>query len=941
MIYDMLPIVVTLVTFSIYTATQPDHRLRPSVAFVAFTLFNQLKAPLDRLPKSISFLIMGWVSVTRIVNFFKNEDLDVTNVRLDKDLEDAVQIRAGTFSHIRSKPVVLHNIHLTVRQGSLTAIVGSVGAGKSSLLSTLIGDMYKHNGTVSVKGSVALVAQQAFILNATVRNNILFGAEFNEDKYNRVVAACALISDFEMLPKGDKSMIGEKGINLSGGQKQRISLARAVYNDADIYLLDDPLSAVDAHVGKHIFDNVIGPSGLLNGKTRIMVTHGIHWLPEVDEIYIITAGRMSEHGTYESLLSHNGDFAKFLKEYYIDDEKNAPTDDSPSRQTSQDFDEDDDVYDEQEEVETGKVAWNVYLTYFKSMGLRNTILGLLLILVSGGFNVAYSIWLSLWTSDAIFLSNSSESVKQVAMEKYVREMSALGVGEISAVLCFTLAAAYCFCKASSNLHRTLLSNILRAKSSFFDMKPLGMILNRFSKDIDVVDTGVGWSVVYLAWTIIGLITSIGGILYATPFFVVAIIHIAALYLYIQRFYICTARQLRRLSSKASSPIYAHFSETLHGCQTIRAYKHQERFIEDNRDKIENFNVYRYFCDSSENWLDVRMAATGGLLVFLASTFCVFSTQIPYLNCQLTSSLVGLALTLVFNITNILKRMVRAISNVETNIVSVERIKEYSEVEREADWTTDNKPSRQWPSSGVIEFSKYATKYRPELDLVIKDFNFEIHSKEKIGIVGRTGAGKSSLTLALFRMIESAKGCIKIDGVDISTLGLHDLRCRLTILPQDPVLFSGSFQDNLDPFGSYTDLQLWEVLSQCQLKEYVSNQPGQLTAECGEGGKNLSVGQRQLICLARALLRKTKILIMDEATAAVDLKTDDVIQKTIRSEFANCTILTIAHRLNTIMDCDRILVMSKGTIAEFDSPKSLLDSKESIFYGMAKDAGIVE
>ncbi|KAF6018296.1 hypothetical protein EB796_023382 [Bugula neritina] len=616
---------------------------------------------------------------------------------------------------------------------------------------------------------------------------------------------------------------------------------------------------------------------------------------------------------------------------------------SPSRQASQEFDddEDDDVYDEQEEVETGKVAWNVYLTYFKSMGLRNAFLGLLLILVSGGFSLAYSIWLSLWTGDEVFVNNSTESVKQAAMEKYLGGMSALGVGDISAVLCFTLAAAYCFCEASSNLHRTLLSNILRAKSSFFDVKPLGMILNRFSKDIDVVDTGVGWSVVYLAWTIIALLTSIGGILYATPFFVIAIIPISALYLYIQRFYICTARQLRRLSSKASSPIYAHFSETLHGCQTIRAYKHQERFIEDNRDKIEKFNVYRYFDDSSDNWLDVRMTATGGLLVFLAATFCVVSTQIPYLKSHLTSSLVGLALTLVFDITNVLNGMVWTISNVETNIVSVERIKEYSEIEREADWTTDNKPSRQWPSSGVIEFSKYATRYRPELDLVIKDFNLEIHSKEKIGIVGRTGAGKSSLTLALFRMIESAKGCIKIDGVDISTLGLHDLRCRLTILPQDPVLFSGSFRDNLDPFSSYTDSQLWEVLSQCQLKEYVSNQPGQLTAECGEGGKNLSVGQRQLICLARALLRKTKILIMDEATAAVDLKTDDVIQKTIRSEFADCTILTIAHRLNTIMDCDRILVMSKGTIAEFDSPKSLLDNKESIFYGMAKDAGLVE
>ncbi|XP_067942735.1 ATP-binding cassette sub-family C member 2-like [Watersipora subatra] len=816
---------------------------------------------------------------------------------------------------------------------------------------------------------MALVAQEAFIVNASVKNNILIGNEYNEELYSKVVDACALVEDFGVLPNGDNSIIGEKGINISGGQKQRISLARAVYSNADIYLLDDPLSAVNVHVGKHIFEHVIGPNGLLKDKTRLMVTHGLHWLPQVDEIYVMDTGRLTEHGSYKSLISRDGAFAKLLKEFSKDETEESDLDTGPSyedvgrvespRKSTLERENasaqaasdntgvrpsqgprDSDLYDEQEKVQTGTVSWSVYKAYLKAMGLKMMSICVLCMLGSTGLDLTYSIWISKWTGDEVFQNSSHANAEQreSAMERYLIILSFIGLGQMLTVLSYTLLAAYCFCQASSNLHKFLLNNILKAKSVFFDIKPLGMILNRFSKDINTVDNLVGWSLLHLASVLVGLLASIAGIIYATPLFILAIVPITALYVYVQRYYISSGRQLRRLSSKASSPIYAHFSETLNGCQTIRAYGHQERFMNDNINKIEKQNMFRYFDQTSSCWLAVYMSALNGLLISSTALFCVISAEIP--GFHMPPNMTGLALSLVFQVTDVLSQIVWNASTVQTNVVAIERIKEYAEVEKEAGWMAEITPDSDWPSAGKLEFDNYSTRYRPELDLAIKHLSITIKPEEKVGVVGRTGAGKSSLSLSLFRMLEAEEGCIKVDGVDISQLGLHRLRNSLTILPQDPVLFSGSVRDNLDPFAESSDEKLWNVLEQCELKSFISEQPKQLSAECGEGGQNLSVGQRQLLCLARALLRKTKILIMDEATAAVDMKTDDVIQKTIRSKFSDCTVLTIAHRLHTIMDCDRIMVMGEGRVLEFNSPENLLTNQNSLFYTMAKEAGIV-
>ncbi|KAK8748981.1 hypothetical protein OTU49_015623 [Cherax quadricarinatus] len=408
-----------------------------------------------------------------------------------------------------------------------------------------------------------------------------------------------------------------------------------------------------------------------------------------------------------------------------------------------------------------------------------------------------------------------------------------------------------------------------------------------------------------------------------------------IYYLVQVLYVTTSRQLKRIESVSRSPIYSHFQESIQGASTIRAYSKEQEFILESEKKVDLNQVCYFPSVMANRWLAVRLETIGNILTFSAALFAVMGRG------RISGGIVGLSVSYALSVTQTLNWLVRMSSDVETNIVAVERIKEYSETPQEAPWEIpSNKPHQEWPEAGVVEFNKYSTRYREGLDLVVRDINCKITKGEKIGIVGRTGAGKSSLTLALFRIIEAAGGNIVIDNVNISKIGLHDLRSRLTIIPQDPVLFSGTLQMNLDPFHKYDDAKVWSALEQSHLKEFVSGLPNGLQHQVSEGGENLSVGQRQLVCLARAILRKTRVLVLDEATAAVDLETDDLIQQTIRREFASCTVITIAHRLNTIMDSTRIVVLDRGEIKEFDTPATLLNNKNSIFYGLAKDAGLV-
>jgi ATP-binding cassette subfamily C (CFTR/MRP) protein 1 len=482
-------------------------------------------------------------------------------------------------------------------------------------------------------------------------------------------------------------------------------------------------------------------------------------------------------------------------------------------------------------------------------------------------------------------------------------------------------------------HNNLLKNIVRLPMWFFDTTPLGRILNRFSRDLDIIDNIIPIfmrNYIFMLFAVFAILIVIS---VSTPWFMTTVLPVVILFYVVQKFYIETSRQIRRLESLTRSPILAHFAETVSGQSVIRAYEEQKRFIAESEAKVDIHQGIAYHGMVAHRWLQLRLEIVGAFVIFFAALFAILDRD------AINPSVVGLSISYALQVSQLLFFAVRMAVEVETNIVAIERIEEYTNKEQEAPWkTVDVDPN--WPQKGIVEFNDFKVRYREGLDLVLKGISFKLHPQEKVGIVGRTGAGKSSLTLSLFRLIEAAGGKIIIDGIDISEIGLHSLRGRLTIIPQDPVLFSGSLRMNIDPFNSYSDEAIWMALEHSHLKTFVRNLSEGLDYKITEGGENLSVGQRQLVCLARALLRKTKVLILDEATAAIDFETDELIQKTIRSQFNDCTILTIAHRLNTIMDSDRIILLDKGMIVEFDSPQTLLADRNSIFHGMAKNAGLV-
>ncbi|KAH9518523.1 Multidrug resistance-associated protein 1 [Bulinus truncatus] len=1140
------PVLVSLSTFAVYVLSSPDNILDAEKAFVSLALFNILRFPLSMVPNVITNIVQANVSLKRLQKFIDNPELDPYGVdKQDSEDSIAVKIEDASFSWEEGN-TILSDINLSVEEGSLVAVVGAVGAGKSSLLSAMLGEMERITGSVSIKGSVSYVAQLAWIQNATLKDNILFNKTLDEKFYESVIEACALRTDLQILPAGDLTEIGEKGINLSGGQKQRVALARAVYQNSDVYLLDDPLSAVDSHVGKHLFDNVIGPKGMLNGKTRVLVTHGIGFLSQVDKIVVLVQGKISEIGSFAELMKHNGAFAEFLRNYLTEEFKDdtladgdalnsreellsrlgSMTEDASefiqrqvsrlnethldSSEVSKAVDDTDvdalkdnselkgsdmslpnsvitsgfptstqdkaDIIENEEEekllkkevkenklvlaetVETGRVKLSVFMEYVKAVGALLSAVIMIFYILYNSASIYSNIWLSEWSNDArnpnisanednrnmrlgvygalgiIQALNSREELlsrlgsmtedasefiqrfptstqdkadiieneeEEKLLKREVKEnklvlqkllkLAGVAVGALlSAVIMIfyilhnsasiysniwlsewsndarnpnisanednrnmrlevygalgIIQGIFVFMtalmrllggvRATKILHSALLGNIVRNPMSFFDTTPSGRIVNRFSKDIDTLDTVIPMIMGMFLMCVFQTISTILVISISTPMFLACIVPLLIFYYFVQRFYVATSRQLKRLESVSRSPIYSHFGETITGAVTIRAFGLQDLFIKESQNRVDKNQVCYYPGIVANRWLAIRLEIVGNLIIFFASLFAVLGRE------ELSPGIVGLSITYAMNVTQTLNWLVRMTCDLETNIVSVERIKEYTETPTEAAWIIEsNRPNPEWPEKGIVEFENFKLRYREGLDFVLKGVSCQIMSGEKIGIVGRTGAGKSSLTLGLFRIIEAADGCIKVDGIDISTIGLYDLRSKLTIIPQDPVLFSGTLRMNLDPFDRETDEQIWSALEHAHLKSFVSGLEKGLLFECSEGGENLSVGQRQLVCLARALLRKTQVLILDEATAAVDLETDDLIQATIRTEFAMCTVLTIAHRLNTIMDYTRIMVLDAGNIKEFDSPKVLLQNTNGIFYSMAKDAGL--
>uniref|UniRef100_A0A803TTT9 ATP binding cassette subfamily C member 2 n=1 Tax=Anolis carolinensis TaxID=28377 RepID=A0A803TTT9_ANOCA len=919
-VFTCAPFLVSVVTFAVFVMVDEDNVLDAQKAFTSISLFNVLRFPLAMLPMVLSSLVQVNVSTRRLERYLGSEDLN-TSCSLLVPRTDYVWLHA--FSHYLTLGYILHfpcSVNLEIPCGSLLAVVGPVGSGKSSLVSAMLGEMENIKGHINIQGSVAYVPQQAWIQNATLKDNILFGSPLDEARYQKVIEACALLPDLQLLPGGDLTEIGERVLTF-------MKLSGII-----------PFQCCSAPGGPHVFYGVGMPAlhCLLKllcwflFQTRILVTHSLSFLAQVDDIVMLVDGKVSEKGPYSTLLSNGGEFAQLLNTYGSQQEGNP--EDEPLSVTwytvkflilliyiyiNQYF--------------ALQVKFIMYTRYLGAVGCNLTTWIFLAYVAQAAATIGSNLWLSEWTNDAVKYQNMTYTT--AIRDTRVGVYGALGISQGLFLLAACMLSAHGAVRASRVLHKHLLSNILRVPMSFFDTTPTGRIINRFAKDIFTVDEAIPMS--FRSWLncFLGIISTLLIICLATPYFAIIMLPLGLLYYFVQQFYVSTSRQLRRLDSVTRSPIYSHFSETVSGLSVIRAYGHQERFLQHN-EKIVDINqksVYSWIV--SNRWLAVRLEFVGNLVVFFAALLAVFARD------PLNSGIVGLSISSALSVTQTLNWLVRMTSELETNIVAVERVHEYTEVPNEAPWVTLQRPQSSWPNNGEIRFVNYQVRYRPELQLVLDGINCYIKSSEKIGVVGRTGAGKSSLTNCLFRILEAAGGKILIDGLDIATIGLHDLRQKLTIIPQDPVLFSGSLRMNLDPFDQHSDKDVWYALELAHLKTFVSSLPEGLSYPVSEAGENLSVGQRQLLCLARALLRKSKILILDEATAAVDMETDHLIQQTIRSEFVDCTVITIAHRLHTIMDSNRVMVLQAGKIVEFDSPEELLQ-QHGVFAAMARDAGIL-
>uniref|UniRef100_A0A4X2KAW1 ABC-type glutathione-S-conjugate transporter n=1 Tax=Vombatus ursinus TaxID=29139 RepID=A0A4X2KAW1_VOMUR len=937
--FHLSTFLVALVMFAVHALTDEKHVLDAEKAFVALTIINILNRAQAFLPFSINTIFQAWVSLARLAAFLHLEEVEPRAINTSPIGESTSHSHGFFFFNFY--PYFIR-INLAVPRGSLFAVIGSVGSGKSSLLSALLGELSKLEGYVNIKGSVAYVPQEAWIQNASVKENVCFGQRLDIPWLDRVLEACALRPDLASFPAGIHTEIGEQGINLSGGQKQRLSLARAVYKKASVYLLDDPLAALDVHVGQHIFDHVIGPGGLLQGMTRILVTHAVHILPQVDHIIVMANGAVAESGSYQELLQRNGTFADFLSQ--SEQEENV------SRSLTEGFlfsfvsrsvllsspvsfsflSPSPYVYPlySPSTCHVFQVNATLYLAYLRAAGTTICLSVVFIFLCQQVVSFSRGYWLSLWADDPIVNGTQQHTGLRVGVFGLLGCFQAIGrFGSIAVVLLGGV-------RASQRLFQGLLYDVARSPMTFFEQTPIGNLLNRFCKETDAMDAVIPDKFKSFLGFLFGLLEVILVIVVTTPLAAVVVLPLMALYIGMQSLYVASSCQLRRLESVSRSPIYSHISETFQGSAVIRAFQSQDQFIVQNDSRIDEHQKASFPRLVADRWLATNMELLGNILIFTAAFFAVFSKP------HLSPGIVGFSISMALQVTEILHWAVRSWTDLENNIVSVERMRDYTKTPKEAPWTLPhNGIGHTWPAMGQIEFRGYSLRYRPELALALRNLTLKIHPWEKVGIVGRTGAGKSSLTISLLRLIEAAEGGIWIDGVNISQVGLHTLRSKITIIPQDPILFPGSVRMNLDLLDEHSDDEIWGALEMVQLKSFILGLPGQLQYECSDQGHNLSVGQKQLLCLARALLRKTKILFLDEATAAVDPQNDLQIQAILRDQFADCTVLTIAHRLQTVMDCSRILVMDNGVVAEFGTPPQLL-AQRGLFHRLAEESGLI-
>ncbi|XP_058838490.1 probable multidrug resistance-associated protein lethal(2)03659 [Topomyia yanbarensis] len=995
-------------------------------AFVITAYYNILRATMTIFfPQGIAQFAEAIVSILRIQKFMsydeveaalgvsmtdpekdtddsslQNSSMDWSNGIDKKNNTDAKKMETGRLNeHLSEAGVIvdsatarwdpkateytLEGVNLHVQPGTLVAVIGPVGAGKSSLMHAILGELPLEGGSIKVSGEISYASQEPWLFSASVRQNILFGLPMDKDRYKRVVKTCALERDFQLFANGDKTIVGERGVSLSGGQKARISLARAVYRNAEVYLLDDPLSAVDAHVGRHLFDYCMRE--YLKGKIVILVTHQLQYLQSADQIVILKHGKVEAVGTYDSLRETGLDFAQLLSAPSGREDEDSTDNESLKRagslykRQSSESSVDSSTVDgensapqmEQEKRQEGSIGYGVYKAYCKASGGYAMVFFLLVTFIlsqlsASGGDYFLTYWVSKEESrisTALVDVNNNTDVKiesESELNKSTgffaelfqtfRQFTGSGdddryidiyifTGLTVATIVITLSRSMLFfrtaMRASRKLHDAMFNGVTRATMYFFNTNPSGRILNRFSKDMGQIDEylpSVTVDVIQIFLSLLGIVVVVAIV---NPYNLIPTVVIGIIFYFLRELYLLTSRNVKRVEATTRSPIYSHLSASLSGLSTIRAFGAEKVLVRefDNHQDLHSSSFYLFI-------------STSRAFGFYLDVFCVIYIAIVTLTFFINGDSggnVGLAITQALGMTGMVQWGMRQSAELENTMTSVERVVEYDTVDPEPalEAEGDKKPPKEWPQEGRVKFEKLSLRYHPDpdTDCVLKELEFEIQPREKVGIVGRTGAGKSSLISALFRLSYN-EGSIVIDTRDIHEMGLHDLRGKLSIIPQEPVLFSGTLRYNLDPFDEYADDKLWRALKEVKLEDAVNELPSGLSSKINEGGSNFSVGQRQLVCLARAILRENKILVMDEATANVDPQTDKLIQATIREKFNDCTVLTIAHRLNTVMDSDKVLVMDAGRCVEFGTPYELLTTKDQprIFYGMVKQVG---
>ncbi|KAI8891188.1 P-loop containing nucleoside triphosphate hydrolase protein, partial [Backusella circina FSU 941] len=1031
-LWQAVPLSMTMIAFWSYTQIE-GRELTASIAFSSIIIYNELQFSLTLLPEVIIRLFETLVSLNRIQKYLDLNELenttkinpiapvelafnDATLSWITPDQTETPQngdVPSSATSTTENTDVFkLHDVNVEFPNKQLSIICGATGSGKTLLMLSLLGETELLKGSIScprtpivtrlddintptyinldaipsyrneltpktwiLPQSVAYVSQTPWLQNATIKDNILFGLPYLAKRYKETIFQCALTQDLDYLEDGDQTEIGEKGITLSGGQKARVALARAVYSRAQNVLMDNVLSAVDAHTAKHIYQRCF-MGCMMKNRTQILITYhiglclpGCSYMVFLKDCAVELAGSPSELrrlGLLDKMVQTFDDQEKEEEEEIqatIETESDEPNADLMNSE----FDRKPKVLVEDEKREKGTVQFKHYVLYFKmARGLIFAILLFLSMFATRGLEVFSSSWIARWTrsydtSDseannyslvkAQFDIHLTESVDQTRY--YVNIFLLINT------ICIIIATTRYFIlywgtlKASMTFYEDLLYHVFRAPLRFFDKTPVGRIVNRFSKDISTIDSEIPMDVSNMIIQWMNILSIVFVSITVLPMSIVPLIFVTLVNTYLGSKFAIASRELRRMDSVSRSPMLTHFNETITGITTIRAFGLTKEFLLSMIDKIDLNSRPLFYLFMVNRWIGLRTAVSGSFVCLATGAFVLWNID------RMDSATVGFCLSYILMFSDMMFWGVRRYTSMEMSFNSVERVAEFLDMEQEAPAVTNIRPPIGWPSNGAIQVKDLEVRYAADLPTVLKGVTFSVDAKEKIGIVGRTGSGKSTLSLSFFRFIEMFKGEIIIDDINISDIGLKDLRRNLTIIPQDPVLFSGTLRSNMDPFDQFSDEDIFialrrvHLVTQNEIDQFSrSSSPIPLTETEGtfrnpfmqlhtlvhEGGNNFSQGQRQLLCLARALLKRSKVVFMDESTSSVDHEIDRSIQKTITTEFSECTVLCISHRLLTVADYDRILVMDQGRIVENASPYELLCETTSIFYKMCRKSG---